>query len=197
MGLRHSPASRGRRRSRHSSVEASRMVDSRHETHGLDDRLPGISLASKHAATFSRQTAEPAPSLAGFLHPSACTHPRSSSPIEERVERLSPRACRLSPAASACRLSPAASRLRPLPAASRLRASRLPPLACSLSPAASALRPLTRGLCPPASRLPPLACGLWPLACRLSPAASRPRPLASGLSPLAYYLPTVDYGFLR
>ena len=81
-GISRSWARRGRR----CSVQSG-MVDSRDETHGVDERLPGIALAGEDAAALGGQTVEAAPSLAGLLHPPALQPPAFFQPIQERIER--------------------------------------------------------------------------------------------------------------
>src|SRR5688572_822132 len=63
------------------------MVDSRDETHGLDKVFPSVALAREHAAPFSRQTIETAPSLTGLLHPSALQPAAFFQAIQKRIER--------------------------------------------------------------------------------------------------------------
>src|SRR5688500_4230264 len=82
VGFIRKAASRGRR----CSVQSG-MVDSRDETHGVDEGLPSVALASEDAAALGCQAVEPSPALSSFLHPSPLQPPTLFEPIQERIKR--------------------------------------------------------------------------------------------------------------
>ena len=63
------------------------MVDSRNETHRVDEDLPGVALAAKDVSAFARERVEAAPALAGLLHPPALEPAAFFESVQQRIER--------------------------------------------------------------------------------------------------------------
>src|SRR5437870_7144668 len=81
-GRRRRRARRGRRSEVHSG-----MVDSRNETHRVDEDPPGVALAAKDVSAFARKRVEAAPALAGLLHPPALEPAAFFESVQQRIER--------------------------------------------------------------------------------------------------------------
>src|SRR5688572_9302168 len=84
VGVSESEASRARRCSRQFG---SGMVDSRDQAHRVDEGFPRFALAGENAAPLGGEAVEPAPPLAGFLHPLSLEPSALFEAIQQRIQR--------------------------------------------------------------------------------------------------------------
>src|SRR5687768_5021397 len=73
---------------RRTSSDQSGMLASGDESHGLDERLPGLQLRGEHPAPLGRHGVEPAAPLARLLDPAALDPATLLEAVEQRVQRV-------------------------------------------------------------------------------------------------------------